>query len=205
MYRRVYKNVEKEQKKKFEKGLKEGKVWYRHPDYCEGYPCRGDSRYCQELQKWFYTRNCVKHHGLSAQYICKLNHEGVKIDVKADRPNPEVDIFSNAVAPEDVHADRKIKVLESEIRREKQISARLLDEVEGFKTDIEYMENKLRLSEETRRSVELDNVNLKIRLEKLHSELETEEKNRPEISMGQAMVRLEGIERLLYEFINDDD
>ncbi|WWC96795.1 hypothetical protein V866_003670 [Kwoniella sp. B9012] len=131
MYHRVYKNVEEEQKKKFEKDLKEGKVWYRSiflPHYCEGYPCRGDIRYCQEWQKLFYTRNCVKHHGLSAQYIGK---PGVKIDVKFDRPNPKVDIISNAEAREDVHADRNIKVLESEIRREKQISARLLDEVEG--------------------------------------------------------------------------
>ncbi|OCF75145.1 LOW QUALITY PROTEIN: hypothetical protein I204_03994 [Kwoniella mangroviensis CBS 8886] len=128
--------------------------------------------------------------------VCLLNifpyHEGVKIDVKAGRPNPEVDISSNAVAPEDVHADRKTKVLEKAIWREKQISARLLDEVERFRTDIEHMVKKLRLSEQTRRSVELDNVNLKIRLEKLHSELEAKDRNRPEINMGQAMYDWKG-------------
>ncbi|WVW80308.1 hypothetical protein I302_102286 [Kwoniella bestiolae CBS 10118] len=113
VYHRVYDNRRIAQERKFQKDLKDQKVWFRHPDHCEGYPCLGEIRYCGKLEKWFYTRNCVKHHGLSAQYICKPYHEGIAITPKnthtitSSSSQPELPLASSDDPPMDVDTRRE--------------------------------------------------------------------------------------------------
>ncbi|OCF56570.1 hypothetical protein L486_05420 [Kwoniella mangroviensis CBS 10435] len=59
---------------------KPSRVWYHHPDYCEGYPCRGDILYCPVLDKCFFKERCVKHYAMRSRERCVPFNDGLQSD-----------------------------------------------------------------------------------------------------------------------------
>ncbi|WWD05570.1 hypothetical protein V865_003651 [Kwoniella europaea PYCC6329] len=58
---------------------KRSRVWYHHPDYCEGYPCRGDILYCPILDKCFFKERCVKHYAMRSRERCVPFNDGLQL------------------------------------------------------------------------------------------------------------------------------
>ncbi|WWC96799.1 hypothetical protein V866_003674 [Kwoniella sp. B9012] len=77
---------------------KPSRVWYHHPDYCEGYPCRGDILYCPVLDKCFFKERCVKHYAMRSRERCVPFNDGLQSDsylnsnstaVSTNEPEPQ--------------------------------------------------------------------------------------------------------------------
>ncbi|WVQ65068.1 uncharacterized protein L199_003238 [Kwoniella botswanensis] len=63
---------------------KPSRVWYHHPDYCEGYPCRGDILYCPVLDKCFFKERCVKHYAMRSRERCVPFNDGLRSDSRSN-------------------------------------------------------------------------------------------------------------------------